>query len=109
MKVEEDVHQHSEHMDRNEHNVHRQRRRHMPGLLLAQHIGSKVRIGSKMNSGYTWSSWLEKGCGRREHGNGRPSIPPSEVLLLHMGNGDLSHLWEMLVLELCRSAQELNQ
>ena len=92
MKVEEDVHQHSGHMDRNEHNVHKQRRRHMLGLLPAQHIGSKARRGSKMNSGHIRSSWLEKGCGRRVHGNGRLNIPPSEVLLLHMGNDDLSHL-----------------
>ena len=109
MKVEGDVHQDSGHMDRNEHNVHKQHRRHMPSLLLAQHIRSKVRTGNKMNSGHTQSSWLGKGCGRREHGNGRPSIPLSEVLLLHMGNGDLSHLQRMLVLELCRSAQELIQ
>ena len=92
MKVEGVVHQDSGHMDRNEHNVHKQRRRHMPGLLLVQHIGSKVSTRSKMNSGHTRSSWLEKGCGRIVHDNGRPSIPPSEVLLLHMGNGDLSHL-----------------
>ena len=92
MKVEEDVHQHSGHMDRNEHNVHKQHRRHLPGLLLDRHIGSKVRTRGKMNSGHTRSSWLEKGCGRRVHGNGRPNIPPSEVFLLHIGNGDLSHL-----------------
>ena len=109
MEVEGDVHQDTGHMDHNEHNVHKQHRRHMPGLLLARHIESKVRKRSKMNSGHTRSSWLEKGCGRRVHGNGCPNIPPSEVLRLHMGNGDLSHLWEMLVLELCRSAQELIQ
>ena len=92
MKVEGDVHQDSGHMDRNEHNMHKQRRRHMPGLLLAQHIRNKVRTGNKMNTGHTRSSWLEKGCGRRVHGSGRPSIPPSEGLLLHMRNGGLSHL-----------------